>query len=65
MTDQEQLGNNEYNYHSSLIFVKRVFPYNDTRVQEEQAKAVYEITKVFMEQILPSVINRNLAFSNN
>lgn len=53
------------NFNQCLIYVQRTFPDEPEDIQYKMARAVFGITEVFFNEILPKVIKQTLSTSLN
>lgn len=60
-----QSSSQQHNFEKCLIFVKETFPNESLETQMKQAEAVYSISNVFFNLIIPHVVRGNLRFSDN
>lgn len=58
-------SNSNTNFDNCLIYVKRTWPNESEDIQMIRAEAVYSISNVFFNEIIPKVMEKNLAFSLN
>lgn len=68
MTMEYEKGDIEDNpseFEKCLIFVKRNFPEDDERLQFYRAEAVYAMSKVIFNQVIPSVLHEAMQPSDN
>lgn len=57
--------NKEYRMMHCLKFIKRNFPQYDEETQKLLAEASYLTYEALFKEVIPIIITRNLAFSDN
>lgn len=61
----ESKESDDRNFRNCLIFVKETWPDEPPHIQMIRAEAVYEISKVFFNEIAPKIVKDHLMHSDN